>query len=124
MRRAFGALPAKIRGKVFYGGVEGGMSVFAGEKREKIGAQGFEIVAHCVSPFRKEAPAVGRAKVACNFQALTWDCNAEWKIKSEEPGLPLHRQERSIVLFDRKSPPFLQKPQKGWGTLKVIVGRR
>jgi len=46
VRSALGAPAAKIGGEVFHRGVEGGVSIFAGEEREKIGAQGFEIVAH------------------------------------------------------------------------------
>jgi predicted enzyme related to lactoylglutathione lyase len=46
VRSAFGALAAKIRGEVFHRGVKSGVSVFAGEQREKIGAQGFEVVSH------------------------------------------------------------------------------
>lgn len=46
MRSAFGALAAKIGGEVLHRGVEGGVSIFAGEEREKVGAQRFEGVAH------------------------------------------------------------------------------
>lgn len=46
VRSALGALAAKIGGEVLHRGVEGGVSIFAGEEREKIGAQRFEVVAH------------------------------------------------------------------------------
>jgi len=50
MRCTFGTFAAKVSGEVFDGGVECGVGVFAGEKREKIGTKGIKFVGHGVDP--------------------------------------------------------------------------
>ena len=50
MRCTFGTFAAEVSGEVFDGGVEGGVGVFAGKKREKIGTKGIKFVGHEIGP--------------------------------------------------------------------------
>ena len=50
MRSTLGAFAAEVNGEVFDGGVEGGVGVFTGEEREKIGTKGAKFVGHGVAP--------------------------------------------------------------------------
>jgi len=52
MRSTLGAFAAEVGGEVFDGGVEGGVGVFAGEEREKIGTKGAKLVGHGIRPLR------------------------------------------------------------------------
>jgi hypothetical protein len=47
------------------------VSVFAGEEREKIGAQGFEIVAHGVAPFGTEGAGMACREFTVDSLQLT-----------------------------------------------------
>jgi hypothetical protein len=38
-------------------------------------------------------------------------------------GRPMEEKRGGFVVLDRKSPPFVQKEHKGWGTLKYFCTR-
>jgi len=59
MRSTLGAFAAQVSGEIFEGRVEGGVGVFAGEEREKIGTKGVKFVGHGIRPLTLRALDAG-----------------------------------------------------------------